>query len=140
MAGTNKKSVTFIVEGEPQGKGRHRTTKTGHIFTPEKTALYENWVKTCYLSRTDKEILIGELKATIHAYYGIPKSKSLKVKRDMLDGVLRPIKKPDADNVSKVILDALNKIAYGDDAQIVELTVSKFYAEQGFVKIFLEEL
>jgi len=39
-----------------------------------------------------------------------------------------------------VILDALNKIAYGDDAQIVELTVSKFYAEQGFVKIILEEI
>lgn len=139
MANT-KKSVTFIVEGEPQGKGRHRTTKTGHIFTPEKTALYENWIKTCYLSRTDKEMLIGELRATIHAYYCIPKSKSLKVKQSMLEGLVRPTKKPDIDNVAKCVLDSLNKIAYADDTQVVELIVNKYYAEQGFVKIMLEEI
>ncbi len=39
--------VTFIVEGEPQGKARHRTTKTGHVNTPKKTVAYGNKVKMC---------------------------------------------------------------------------------------------
>ena len=32
----------------------------------------------------------------------------------MLEGVIRPSKKPDIDNVVKVIADSLNKIAYKD--------------------------
>lgn len=39
-----------------------------------------------------------------------------------------PTKKPDADNVSKIILDALNGLAYHDDSQVVELTVKKKFA------------
>ena len=35
------------------------------------------------------------------------------------------MKKPDADNVAKIVLDSLNKIAYEDDKQVVELTVIK---------------
>ena len=35
------------------------------------------------------------------------------------------MKKPDADNIAKIVLDSLNKIAYEDDKQVVELTVIK---------------
>ena len=35
------------------------------------------------------------------------------------------MKKPDSDNVAKIVLDSLNKIAYDDDKQVVELTVLK---------------
>lgn len=136
----NKKSVTFIVEGEPQGKGRHRTTSTGHTYTPQKTALYENWIKTCYLSRVGEVMLQGAIRATVEAYYTIPKSKSKKIKALMQMGMIRPQKKPDADNVLKAVADSLNGIAYKDDAQIVDVRVRKYYAEQGFIKITLEEI
>ena len=132
--------VTFIVEGEPQGKGRHRTTKTGHTYTPQQTVLYENWIKTCYLSRVGEITLEGAIRATVDAYYTIPKSKSKKVKTLMEMGLIRPQKKPDADNVLKAVADSLNGIAYKDDAQIVDVSVRKYYAEQGFIKITLEEI
>lgn len=132
--------VTFLIEGEPQGKGRHRTTKSGHTYTPQKTVLYENWIKTCYLSRVGEKLLQGPIKATIEAYYTIPKSKSKNIKEQMLKGIVRPQKKPDADNVAKAICDSLNSIAYKDDAQIVDISVSKYYAESGFVKVILEEI
>lgn len=132
--------VTFLIEGEPQGKGRHRTTKSGHTYTPQKTVLYENWIKTCYLSRVGEKTLTGAIKATVEAYYTIPKSKSKKVKEQMLKGIIRPQKKPDADNVLKAVCDSLNSIAYKDDAQIVDVSISKYYADQGFVKVTLEEL
>lgn len=132
--------VTFLVEGEPQGKGRHRTTKTGHTYTPQKTVLYENLIKTCYLSRVGEKVLQGPLKASIEAYYTIPKSKSRKIKEQMRKNMIRPTKKPDSDNVAKAVLDSINGIAYKDDAQVVDLTVSKYWADEGFVKIRLEEL
>ena len=132
--------VTFLVEGEPQGKGRHRTTKTGINFTPERTAMYENWVKSVYINRAGDKLLYGPIRATIEAYYGIPKSKSKKAKELMSNQVIRPTKKPDADNIAKAILDSLNGIAYKDDSQVVELIVIKYYAENGFVKVTLEEL
>jgi len=132
--------VTFIVEGEPQGKGRHRTTKKGITYTPDKTVLYENWVKVCYQSRTINKTLEGPLAMYIDAYYTIPKSKSKKIKEQMRKGILRPQKKPDSDNIAKAILDSLNGIAYKDDAYVVDLTVRKYWADEGFVKVRLEEL
>ena len=44
--------MKIIIPGEPQGKARARTVRcknTVHSFTPEKTVLYENLVKTIYL-------------------------------------------------------------------------------------------
>ena len=39
-----------------------------------------------------------------------------------------PQKKPDADNIAKIICDALNDVAYKDDTQVVMLTIIKKYA------------
>ena len=58
----------------------------------------------------------------------------------MRKNMIRPTKKPDSDNVAKAVLDSINGIAYKDDAYVVDLTVSKYYADEGFVKIRLEEL
>ena len=41
---------------------------------------------------------------------------------------LFPTVKPDADNISKIILDALNGLAYYDDNQVTDLTIYKLYA------------
>ena len=47
----------------------------------------------------------------------------------MAKGELYPTKKPDADNIAKVICDALNGSAYHEDTQVVKLTVRKVYTE-----------
>ena len=51
-------------------------------------------------------------------------------------------KKPDVDNINKIILDALNKIAYEDDSQVCKVTVEKKYCEDNNpkVKINLKEI
>ncbi|HHD2713896.1 RusA family crossover junction endodeoxyribonuclease [Clostridium perfringens] len=69
-------------------------------------------------------------KALIVAYYKIPKSYSKKRVQAIRDGLEKPIKKPDADNIAKIILDSLNGIAYKDDSQIIELSVIKRYTEE----------
>ena len=45
----------------------------------------------------------------------------------MFKGEMLPTKKPDVDNIIKIILDSLNGLAYKDDAQIVARTCQKLY-------------
>lgn len=78
------------------------------------------------------------LDMRILAYYGIPKSKSKKIKEQMAKGLLRPTKKPDMDNVVKVIADSLNTIAYRDDTQIVDCQCRKFYSENPRVEVIIK--
>lgn len=119
-----------IVEGKIKGKARPRfNTKSGRAFTPVDTISYENWIKCCYREQSNIQ-LEGAIRARIEVYYKIPKSYSKKRVQSILDGKEHPCKKPDADNIVKIILDALNKIAYDDDAQVVELTVIKRYTDK----------
>ncbi len=130
--------LTITIPGDPKGKGRPRLGK-GHTYTPKDTVSYENWVKMCFLNQEGK-MLEGELKAEIVCYYSIPKGTSKKRAAKMIQGNIKPIKKPDLDNVAKIILDSLNGIAYKDDSQIVELSIKKYYAEQPLVRLWLEEV
>ncbi len=43
----------------------------------------------------------------------------------MLNNEISPTKKPDIDNIAKIVLDAMNKFAFKDDTQITKLEVEK---------------
>ena len=113
----------IVVEGTIRGKQRPQfKKKTGRAFTPNQTINYENWIKQCYIDQSNK-LLQGPIRARIEIYYSVPKSYSKRKIEVIKDGTDYPMKKPDCDNVVKIILDSLNKIAYDDDKQVVELTV-----------------
>lgn len=57
------------------------------------------------------------------------KSYSKKRVQAIRDGLEKPTKKPDADNIAKIILDSLNGIAYKDDAYVADFRVIKEYTE-----------
>ena len=137
----------FEVMGKPQGKARARTfynPKLGRSqsITPENTVLYENLVKQSFLAKNNDRYFNSEpLCIDIEAYYPILKSMSKKDRERVCKGELFPTKKPDADNIAKVICDALNGVAYGDDAQIVALNVYKLYADkEPLVKVRIAEI
>lgn len=117
-----------VVTGKIRGKARPRVCR-GHAFTPKDTVQYEKLVRDCYKEQ-DGRYLEGPIKALIIAYYKIPKSYNKKRVQAIKDGLEKPTKKPDADNIGKIILDSLNGIAYKDDSQIVELRVIKRYTEE----------
>lgn len=79
------------------------------------------------------------LEAEINAFYSIPQSASKKKKEEMREGQIRPAKKPDCDNVAKIVLDALNKLAYRDDAQIVDCIIRKWYTDDPRVTVTIRE-
>ena len=109
--------IKFTVPGVPVGKGRPRFTRTGHTYTPEKPATYEEKVRLCWKTQSGQGFTGGiPLKASIIAYFPIPKSTSKK-KAAAMEGTFHK-SRPDADNVAKSILDALNGLAYPDDSAV----------------------
>ena len=134
----------FCIHGDPQGKGRPRfSTVCGHVHTrtPDETVLYENLVKTEYRQQVGVKFPDDAmLDVRIFAYYPIPKSVSKRKRQAMLERKIRPTKKPDWDNVGKVICDSLNGVAYRDDTQIVDSMVRKFYGEDPKVVVTIEEI
>ena len=135
--------IEFTIPGEPKGKGRPRFTKSGHTYTPKGTAEYEADVKAAYYAACGGGRSFAQgipLSMHIAAYCGIPKSAGKKKRAEMLGRLILPTKKPDADNIVKVIADALNRAAYYDDAQIVRLSYSKVYDEVPHVDVVIEDL
>ena len=118
----------IVVEGKIKGKDRPRFYN-GYAVTTQETIKYENWVRICYQNQSGA-YLEGPIRARIVAYYKVPASYSKKRLQSIRNGLEYPTKKPDADNVAKVILDSLNDIAFHDDSQIVELTVIKRWTEE----------
>ncbi len=132
--------IKFTIPGEPKAKQRHRTTKNGFNYTPKETVEYENWVKQCYFIKNKQKMLEGQIKAVIKAYFTIPKSTSKKRRKLMIEEKIRPTKKPDTDNLAKIVLDSLNTLAFNDDKQVVDLKVEKYYSEEPRVEVVLEEI
>lgn len=133
----------FTVEGEPVGKGRPRFSQVNGMTitrTPQATVDYEQLVvaeykRQCGSVRFEDE---DRICVKVIAFFGIPAAASKNKRRDMENGIIRPSKKPDADNVLKIICDALNTVAYKDDAQIVDAIVSKYYSDHPRVEVILQ--
>lgn len=139
------KQIRFSVPGQPFGKQRPRVVNRGKFskaYTPKETISYENLVKICYQEAAKGKKFKDEdmLDVRIIAYYDIPKSTSKKMRRLMLEHKVRPTKKPDWDNIGKIICDSLNLIAYHDDSSVVDSQVRKFYSENPRVDVVIRRI
>lgn len=129
----------FEVPGKIVGKGRPRVNSyTGTVYTPTRTKDYETLVEQYFLLKYPRYTPIeGRVQVEINANFEIPKSTKKADRELMLENKINPTKKPDIDNIVKIVLDALNGIAFKDDTQITRLQVEKSYSlnENVVVKI-----
>lgn len=135
--------MDFIVDGKPQGKQRPRFSRISKtVYTPTKTAKYEKQIAKAYTESGGKCIPAEcYVSVSVSAFFPVPKSYSKKKREDCLERRLRPDKKPDMDNILKVVLDALNRVAYVDDKQVVELIGRKYYTESdGYLWVNVREV
>lgn len=113
--------ITLTVPGEPVPKGRPRMTKTGAVYTPAKTHNAENHIRALYYRKYKSEQADPgrPLHLDVVFYIQIPKSR-----HDIEEGSLCT-KHIDTDNLLKLVSDALNRMAYEDDSQVVRMTAEK---------------
>ena len=133
--------IRFEILGQPIAKQRPRVTRSGIAYTPAKTVNYEAVVRLTYQSLYPKrELMLGCIDATITAVFPIPKSYPKYKTAQLICGHNNYDKKPDCDNLAKIILDSLNGIAYKDDSQVTSLHINKEYGAQPKVIVELKEI
>jgi Holliday junction resolvase RusA-like endonuclease len=117
---------TFVVHYPPTPKARPRVCKTGHVYTPQKTIEAENQVKIAFAHACRNANykpyfpMYKAIKMVVVLYFAKPKRPKDEI---------YPIVRPDADNCLKLIMDALNNLAFNDDSQIVDLIIKKRYCD-----------
>jgi Holliday junction resolvase RusA-like endonuclease len=135
--------VTFKLDADPVGKQRARYARRGNFvqtYTPDKTRTYESLIKEAATEAMgSSEPLETPVNLYLYNRAPIPKSYSKKKIVDCLNGLEKPIKKPDASNVLKSVEDAMNGVVYRDDCQIVNFHVSKVYSSQSGIDVCVKE-
>lgn len=120
--------IFFQVLGKPVGKGRPRFWQ-GHAVTPPATRKAEKAVADSArlaLMEAPSWNRISSFLVSIRAIYPIPDSWPKGKKAMAAQGFLCP-GKPDLDNVVKLILDALNGLAWEDDRSVRKIVAYKCY-------------
>jgi Holliday junction resolvase RusA-like endonuclease len=119
--------LMFTVPGTPVGSARPRVTRNG-TYIPKRTKMYMNDIRKRYADRYHFD---GPVFVEIYAFFPIPKSYSKKERELLREMNYAYTKKPDCDNLTKCVLDALNGIAYNDDSQVCYTLCLKEYAKPG---------
>ncbi len=129
--------IEFTIHGSPIGKGRPKFARRGKFtttYTPKKTKDYEDRVKIEY-NKSFRGVSFGEdpIAVNIVGIFSVPKSISKKKAKELIG---QPFdKKPDSDNIGKIVLDPLNNLAFDDDKQVTDLGVIKRYGYNPRVEV-----
>lgn len=100
-------AVLFTVDGEPMVKARPRVTRTGHTYTPKTTVDAERRVRDVF-EATGCDGFSNAVGVELAFYQGTRARK-------------------DIDNMVKLVLDALNSVAWTDDVQVSVVLARRVY-------------
>lgn len=121
------------------GKQRPRfDPRSKRTYTPKKTASVEKTIRDAWLKRYGSrfEDFDGIMHVSVTTNRPLAKSNPKYWEGRADTG------KPDGDNVLKLVLDALNGVAYADDSHIEHSEVNKLprapYGDQAFVRVSID--
>ena len=136
--------IRLEVLGEPKPQARHRHFTRGTFsgtYDPSKDK------KTTFASiiqeQAPKEPICGPIALELHFYMGRPKNHyGTGKKSEFLKDVAPEYHtgRPDIDNLTKFIQDAMNKIFWKDDSQICVITAGKKYSERPRTEIIIKTI
>lgn len=140
--------IKLVIYNEPIPQGRPRFARIGkyvHAYDPEKSKKYKEQVRlwaTQQLKKLDGfQLFKNPIYVEITFYLPIPSYWSKKKRIEAAQGITRPAKKPDLDNLYKSLTDALNGLLWVDDAIITDAHIKKRYtAEVTRTEIIVKEV
>lgn len=131
-------SYSFSIPGEPVAMGRHRTTRTGHNYTPKKTVDAKCNISYAVSQQYKGLPLDRPLRLTVLFCFAPSQALSKKYPAEIAAETIPVEKKPDIDNLVKLLGDALNGILWADDKLIVDIRATKRYSLQPRVSFIVE--
>ncbi len=120
-------SLHFTIPGRPTAWQRSVTSKGVRYTPPDMRAAQKAIGQLARIAMGPMQPMTGPLRLEVLAVYAIPKSWKPAQQEAAREGRIWKAGVPDIDNIAKQILDSLNGIAYGDDAQVVQLSAGKLY-------------
>lgn len=123
----------LILDYIPKAKGRPRMGKFG-VYTPKATRDSENAIAAEW-RRIHGAAMWEKTAVTVCVFLSVPMPASWSKKKKALAHLKPCVSRPDIDNTLKTVLDALNGIAYADDAQVFSVSASKFYGDAASTEI-----
>lgn len=132
--------ISFLVPGDVVPWARAGGGKNMPRFTPAKQRNYMAVIRDM-AHRAMKgrgAIFDGPVQMKIIAVYTWPKSTTNK-RRQAPDGAWKTTK-PDADNITKIVKDALNGIVFVDDAQVSQYACWKCLGERAGLLVEITSL
>ena len=132
-------TITFSVPGRPRGQDRPRATRAGkgiRMYSPQKDVSYATLIRDAWrkVAPDDWEPWPGLVCLKLWARFARPQSWP-KWRRE---GEYWYPSKPDVSNIVKMVEDALNGIAWVDDAQVQIFHATKHLGKTGGLKVQLE--
>ena len=129
--------VKFHINTRPTPKQRPRLGKSGKVYTPNSTKVFEEICRLSYGNRYyfDKEYI----SIKIVFKFKVPKSYSKKKYSEAIEGKIRPSTN-DIDNLSKSVLDGLNGKAWKDDRYIYRIEAEKIFADKDCIEVVIESI
>lgn len=129
----NKLSMTFYIE--PKATPRPRLARFGGFYV--KGAAENKTFFKKYAKENNLPYINTECQIYIRCYLPTPKSMSKINKANAEVGNIRPLSKPDFDNLAKTYCDMMTGVLLSDDSIITKGTLEKFYSIKPRVEIDL---
>lgn len=122
------RETSLYVIGTPAPQPRPRMTRAGRAYNPPSADAWKSATRAKWLEMGEPTFANG-LRLRLH--FVLPRPASHYTSKGALtkSAPLRPVGKPDVDNLAKAVMDALeNAGAFANDCAVLSLTVSKRYA------------
>ena len=135
------KTIKYVIYLIPKASPRPRKSMNGHFYV-NGAADNKRFFKNFYKETLDTPIIDTPCKFYCDSYLPIPNDMSL-VNQFLAElGLIRPLKKPDFDNLAKTYSDMTQGILLFDDALIIEGISRKWYSCKPRIEItfkYMEE-
>ena len=134
--------ISFTIPGKPKALKRHRVSRSGGMYDPSSKEKKEIWLQIA--KYRPKLPLAGDIYLKAQFYMPRPNNhyrtgKYAHLLKDSYKDVIYHSRKPDLDNLVKMIADIIQPQMICDDSQICILQAEKLYGTAR-TEITIEEI
>lgn len=129
------KDISYTIYLLPKATPRPRSGKNGVFYV--KGAKDNKKIFQKYLIDQEVDLIRTPCKFTCISYFPIPKSMNNIEKIAAEMGLIRPVSKPDFDNLAKAYCDMIQDLLIYDDSLVVEGISKKFYSIKPRIEVTL---